>query len=210
VRSRTCGCQQRVWRCAKLVERNPASNDVAADLARVVSIATSVFLTIGGDLTESGKVGELRRYRDAVNSLCVPVFSLFGGHDGIEERCAADVTRTGRYEQFLGPAWYSFDWGGWHFVMYPNEEECFSKVDRRHMRQWLEQDLSQQASDRPILLTTHSDEIESIQDFVSTHNVVLVLFGHSKSECTFAYSTISGAPSVRASVVGLLCSISIA
>jgi hypothetical protein len=142
VRSRTCGCQQRVWRCAKLVERNPASNDVAADLARVVSIATSVFLTIGGDLTESGKVGELRRYRDAVNSLCVPVFSLFGGHDGIEERCAADVTRTGRYEQFLGPAWYSFDWGGWHFVMYPNEEECFSKVDRRHMRQWLEQEFS--------------------------------------------------------------------
>ena len=162
-----------------LDENGPTFGDfVAAELARVVSIAKPAFLTIGGDLTESGKIGELRRYRDAVSSLCAPVFSLFGGHDGIEERCDGDITRTRHYEQFLGPAWYSFDWGGWHFVMYPNEEECFSKVDRRHMRQWLEQDLSQQASDRPIILTTHSDEIEAIENLVSSHNVVLVLFGH--------------------------------
>ena len=162
-----------------LDEDGPTFGDfVAAELTRVVSIANPAFLTIGGDLTESGKIGELRRYRDAVRSLCTPVFSLFGGHDGIEERCDADITSTCHYEQFLGPAWYSFDWGGWHFVMYPNEEGCFSTVDRRHMRQWLEQDLSQQASNRPIILTTHSDEIEAIEDLVSSYNVALVLFGH--------------------------------
>ena len=166
-----------------LDENGPTFGDfVAAEFARVVSIADPAFLTIGGDLTESGKTGELHRYRDAVSSLSTPVFSMFGGHDGTDERFKSwpygDITRTRHYEQILGPAWYSFDWGGCHFVMYPNEEVCFSSADRRHMRQWLEQDLSQQASDRPIVMTTHSDEIAAIEDLVSSHNVVLVLFGH--------------------------------
>ncbi len=166
-----------------LDQNGPTFGDfVAAELARVVSIAKPAFLTIGGDLTESGKIDELRHYRNAVSLLCTPVFSMFGGHDGIDERFTdwpyGDITKTRHYEQIIGPAWYSFDWGGWHFVMYPNEENCFSSADRRHLRQWLELDLSQQASDRPIIMTTHSDEIAAIEDLVSRYNVVLVLFGH--------------------------------
>ena len=166
-----------------LGENEPTFGDfVAAELARVVSIAEPAFLTVGGDLTNSGEIGQLRRYREAVNSLCTPVFSMFGGHDGAEECFTSwpygDISKTGHYEQIMGPAWYSFDWGGWHFVMYPNQEECFSSTDRRHLRQWLEQDLSQQASDRPIIMTTHSDEIATVGDLVSRYNVVLILFGH--------------------------------
>ena len=87
---------------------------LAQDLKELVTSTAPDLVVVTGDLTNMGTVPELESYRAAIESVPMPVFSVFGGHDGNIERrsTAADAPCTRNFEATLGPTYYSFDWGG--------------------------------------------------------------------------------------------------
>ena len=147
-------------------DSKPLGRVVARDLQQLVEDAAPDLIVVCGDLTDWGTPPELNSYREAIRTVSTPVFSLFGGHDGNKERFGdltieelvelkskreyakiqeivkkrEGTTFTRNFEQALGPAYYSFDWGGRHFVLNPTES-FFSPADERRKDSWFEADL---------------------------------------------------------------------
>ena len=117
---------------------------LSQDLRQLVREADPDLIVASGDLTDWGTLEELEQFRAAIESVSTPVLPMFGGHDGNQERFG-DLTVdelvalkhrreyakieeilkqregepfTRNYEQVLGPPYYSFDRGRWHFVLY--------------------------------------------------------------------------------------------
>ena len=160
---------------------------LAHDLNELVSSTGPDLAVVTGDLTNMGTIAELESYRSAIESVSIPVFSVFGGHDGnIERRSSdADAPCTRNFEAALGPTYYSFDWGGYHFVIYATEESYFSTADRARKERWLVADLALQPSDRQSVLMLHTAPGEGLLSRLSQHNAALVLHGHWHSSRVF-------------------------
>lgn len=167
----------------------PFDATFAGDLASLEADAGPDLIVGTGDLTETGTVDQLRRWDAARRSIPVPVFPVFGRHDGREEFTAAppDWTSTRNYESVLGPTYYSFDRGGRHFVVYASEDTCFSQADRQRKERWLHQDLSMQPRDTDILFIQHTPPDAVLFEKLAAFNVVLFLHGHSHSSKVFKH-----------------------
>ena len=179
---------------------------------------------VTGDLTDWGTPPELESFREAAGSVAVPVLPMFGGHDGNRERFGdlsaerlAELKRnrqqeeirrivrrqegvsfTRNYEEVLGPAWYSFDRGGRHFVLYPNEENFLSPRDRERKQAWLLADLAAQSAGREVVVFTHIPPPVAFLDLLSGSGARLVLHGHWHSSKLFVHGgmTIAGTPPI--------------
>ena len=168
------------------------SGEVLAEaLQQLVREADPDLIVASGDLTNRGELAELSRFREAIETVATPVFSLFGGHDGNEERhgevSQAGHTFTRHFEAVLGPSYYSFDWGGRHFVFYPNEQSFFSPEDQARKEVWFWTDLELQPADREIIVVVHTPPPVSFLEALSRYNVRLVLHGHWHSSKVFSY-----------------------
>ena len=167
------------------------SGEVLAEaLQRLVREADPDLIVVSGDLTNRGELAELSRFREAQEAVSTPVFPLFGGHDGNEERYeggSADNTFTRNFEAVLGPSYYSFDWGGRHFAFYPNEQSFFSPEDQERKEVWFWADLALQPADREIVVVVHTPPPVSFLEALSRYNVRLVLHGHWHSSKVFSY-----------------------
>ena len=109
------------------------------DLERISREAEADLVIASGDLTSRGEPEQLKLLSEIIKGLEIPVFPLFGGHDGNAERRAGRLgeTFTRNWERWIGPAYYSFDWGGHHFILYPSEDHFFSPEDQRMKKNWL-------------------------------------------------------------------------
>ncbi|MBI4531569.1 MAG: PQQ-binding-like beta-propeller repeat protein [Candidatus Latescibacteria bacterium] len=178
-----------------VVEENRLTSGevLTEDVRQLVQEAAPDFLVASGDLTNRGTLQELKSYREAMRTIPTPVFSLFGGHDGNEERRSgeAGTTFTRNYEQILGPTYYSLDWGGRHVVLYPNEEHFFSPEDRQRKECWLWTDLGLQPERKEIIVVVHIPPSTTFFEQLSHYNVTLVLYGHWHSSKVFSYGKIT-------------------
>ena len=159
-------------------------------LQQLVREADPDVIVVSGDLTNRGELAELYCFREAQETVSTPVFPLFGGHDGNEERYeggSADNTFTRNFEAVLGPSYYSFDWGGRHFAFYPNEQSFFSLADQERKEVWFWADLALQPADREIVVVVHTPPPVSFLEALSRYNVRLVLHGHWHSSKVFSY-----------------------
>jgi len=103
------------------------------------------FLIHTGDLTEQGKLSDLKTTRELLAKLICPHYSLMGDNDG-EAHSHSNFNRS-NYLKVFGQRRYSFDCQGWHIVIlsvYPDDAEL----------NWLRRDLSENAA-RPIIFATH-------------------------------------------------------
>ena len=176
---------------------------LAADLAQLAEDAAPDLIIASGDLTERGSIADLAVYRDAIRAAGVPVFSLFGNHDGTEEWSSLGDghTCTRNFERVLGPSYYSFDWGGRHFVLNPSEDDfgvtakqvLISPESHRRMLRWLWTDLAAQPPDREIVVVMHTPPSVAFLDRLSEYNVTLVLYGHQHASKVFTHGTITTA-----------------
>lgn len=186
---------------------------LAADLAQLAEDAAPDLIIASGDLTDRGSIAELVDYRDTIREASVPVFSLFGNHDGTEEWASLGGSRTGdshpgdshtctrNFERVLGPSYYSFDWGGRHFVLCPSEDDfgatarqvLISAESHRRMLRWLWMDLTAQPPDREIVLVMHTPPSVAFLDRLSEYNVALVLYGHTHASKVFTRGKITTA-----------------
>ena len=99
----------------------------------------------------------------------------------------AGVTLTGYFERVLGPTHFSFDYGSWHFVLYPNEEHEFSAYDQLRKERWLEADLAMQPAGRPIAVGVHMPPRTDLLERLAKHDVRLVLHGHTHTARAFRH-----------------------
>ena len=168
------------------------SADLRQDLAQLTDATSPDLVVVSGDLTDSGTLEELSEWHEILTETSLPVFTMFGGHDGKEEHKRAEpgTTSTANYGQVFGPAYYSFDSGGRHFVLYPNEDRYFSPADRCRKSEWLLADLANQPVDREIVVFVHSTPAASFIDELSRFPVTMLLFGHRHSSKIFRHAGI--------------------
>lgn len=162
------------------------------DIKKIVGEDHPDLIIASGDLTRRGKVSQLEIYRQTIEGASIPVLSVFGGHDGNEERHSGEpgTTFTRNYERILGPVYYSFDRGGRHFVLYAKEDHFFSPEDQERKDRWFWQDLGLQPKDREIVLVMHTPPPSSFLDQLAPYPVKLVLYGHWHSNRVYTYRNI--------------------
>ena len=168
----------------------------------------SCFVT--GDLTNVGSIAELEAFRAVAEAAATPMHLGFGGHDAnvLQARTPgkrvdddsevrdwlddsnAGVTLTGYFERILGPTHYSFDYGSWHFVLYPNEEYEFSVYDQLRKERWLEADLAMQPAGRPIVVGVHMPPRTDLLERLAKYDVRLVLHGHTHTSRAFRHRDV--------------------
>ena len=184
---------------------------LSQDLRQLEREANPDLIVASGDLTDWGTLEELEQFCAAIESVTTPVMPMFGGHDGNHERFG-DLTVdelvalkhrreyakieeilkqregepfTRNYEQILGPPYYSFDRGRWHFVLYPNEDNFYPVPDRKRKEDWLWEDLTQLARDREAVVFLHKPPSIPFLNSLRRYRVKLVMHGHWHSSKVF-------------------------
>ena len=118
--------------CLEGDERGPEADGeaLARDLDQLNRIVPRpAFVVATGDLVDSGSRRRLYEiYSEACAAVSLPLYNVMGNHD----------KPIVHYEEFLGPACYSFDHGECHFVV------LNSVGDTARERAWLEKDMAVQ------------------------------------------------------------------
>ncbi|MFA5857874.1 MAG: PQQ-binding-like beta-propeller repeat protein [Elusimicrobiota bacterium] len=131
------------------------------------------FITATGDLVNAGKdTKSYEKYADIISKFNLPIYNVLGNHD----------IPVKNYEMFLGPAYYSFDYGTRHFVVVNCKEE-------NRYTPWLMQDLELN-KDKEIVVFQHYHPEKKLLDLLSKYNTRALLFGHWHSTRTIMYGKI--------------------
>jgi|Deesub1362B_J571_1020462.scaffolds.fasta_scaffold07134_2 hypothetical protein len=152
------------------------------------------FLVATGDLVmsaerfrERGEVEEaFSSYLGIMASLEVPLFNVLGNHD-----CACGLPQDdpwwhkGAYRALVGPNWYSFNYGGWHFLVLDTNSEACPPWEALPEEQfdWLKEDLALVPPDTPLVLFSHAplfvcQGFRRLVEALSEHQVLVAAAGH--------------------------------
>jgi len=144
-------------------------------MARFRQMADSIgadFVLITGDLVrdalrgnEATAKGYFKLYIQEISKFKMPVYSVLGNHDifGIERDkslVSQDHPLYGKkmYRHFLGPNYYSFNYGGIHFVSIDDVDYqnlyYYGGVDSLELK-WLEKDLKPVPKSTPVITLNH-------------------------------------------------------
>ena len=178
---------------------------LTSDLRQLERESTPDLVLATGDLTDIGTMAELEHFRNAIAPIQTPIRPVYGGHDGHVELEAQGGNRDKyeyvegvsciqNYQGVLGPVYYSFDWGGRHFVAFSKEDSYFTQDDISRKDRWLIEDLSAQPDGREMVLFMHTPPAVEFLDLLGQYNVKLVLFGHTHCSKAFRYNgmTVGG------------------
>jgi hypothetical protein len=140
---------------------------------REIAVETGVdFVIVTGDLIrdalrvpEETARARFELFRKERDDFPVPLWVVPGNHEifGIERHksgVSEDHPLYGKamYERYLGPTYYSFDYGGVHFVGLDTADVSdrwyFGHVDRAQLA-WLEKDLSRVPAETPVVTFNH-------------------------------------------------------
>ena len=172
--------------------KGPGRDDLTADLLQIGAREAPDLIVVSGDLTHAGSHEQLRLCRSAFEALDIPVLPFFGGHDGREERQVSGpgATWTRNYEEVFGPPYYSFDRGGRHWILYANEEGCFSPADRKRKSAWLRNDLEMQPAPKEIVVLVHATPSLDFIEELSRFQVRILLHGHRHANKVYLHRGI--------------------
>lgn len=180
----------------ELVARHGDGTDTDRGLRSALALAArsgAAFALITGDLTDHGTRSELRRVADRLADAPLPVLAVPGNHDhyghrhepepGDQPRGAGFLgsATVHRYEQVLGPRWWSADRAGLHLLGL----DWFSAaagIDADEQRRFVGSDLAHLAPGTPILVLAHDqldpDWLELVRAAAPASRIVGVLSGH--------------------------------
>jgi outer membrane protein assembly factor BamB/predicted MPP superfamily phosphohydrolase len=160
------------------------------------SSGNPAFIAVSGDLTNRATDTEFQDYTASTATSTLPVYPAVGNHDfapGSDYK-----TRIDRYREYLGPEWYSFDYGNRHFITLENTLG-FNEADQL---EWLKQDLAQNAKNKEVVVFVHKplntpqtpspDKTKEFIDLLSQYQTRLVMVGHTHVN-DVAQDTIPGA-----------------
>ena len=177
------------------IHLTPESEDnLRQFVAWVNSSARVDFLVVTGDLLMSAErfkshdqaEAAFQGYLDVMSALEVPLFNVLGNND-----CACGLPRDdpywhkGAYRTLLGPTWYSFNYGRWHFVVLDTNSPTCPTWESLPEEQfgWLEQDLALVSPETPVVLLSHvplflCQHFRGLSEALSGHSIMAAASGH--------------------------------
>ena len=169
------------------------------------------FVLMGGDLirdamsqTEEKSRSYFDPYAAEARAFRTPVWNVPGNHDHygiIRSRSHADpgnpLYNRGMYRQYFGPDYYSFTYGGVHFIglntISPDDSAYYGDVDSVQMA-WLKQDLAHVPADMPIVTFNHIPFFSSWP----------TLTGYDEDPLVASVARVNGKPQYRHTVGNVL------
>src|SRR5690349_11230933 len=160
----------------------PENVDRFRRFRRMADSLDPAFVLMGGDLVRdamSQSESKARSYFDLyaaeANSFHTPVWTIPGNHHHygiIRSRSHADpanpLYNRGMYRQYFGPDYYSFTYGGIHFIglntISPDDSAYYGDVDSVQM-EWLKRDLAHVPAAMPIVTFNHIPMLSSVVVF---------------------------------------------
>jgi outer membrane protein assembly factor BamB len=136
-----------------------------------------------GDMVNLGqKVSEWEVYIRAIKALKFPLYNVVGNHD-MYNYAGGGATRENLHLLFGsgGPTYYSFDYGGVHFVIFDLYTDIKTELS------WLKNDLSLQPEDRPIIFFQHQPTDKKILELLSQYNTIATVTGHYHHTRNYLY-----------------------
>ncbi len=124
----------------------------AKDYAQITSApGKPAFMVTAGDLTMNGSQFEWDMYDHIRGSSKIPIYEGFGGHDGncLDPRC------TVSFERRIGPPYYSWNYGGVHFIQLVVEMGYLRTPAQVRQREWLQADLGALPQGTPVIAVAH-------------------------------------------------------
>ncbi|MBP7933317.1 MAG: PQQ-binding-like beta-propeller repeat protein [Phycisphaerae bacterium] len=110
-----------------------------------------IFVVTTGDLTNRGtKPEEFKGFVVGIENARLPVYNTIGNHDyGGQSR------ETQNYEKALGPRYYSFSSGPYHFISKDIIAADRDKAGYQRQQAWIEADIKLNAANKRILVFQH-------------------------------------------------------
>lgn len=174
----------------------PLTGSVLHSLAGAIRNSRADLIVGTGDITDRGTVAELKGAVKALKGVGVPFRLLPGNHDHYGHQDEPDVADSPvfddelgsgtftRWEQVVGPRWWSMNLGDLHLVAL----DWFSARtgwDRRQQLSWLGADLALVPPGRPVVLLSHESPddhfFQSLKGMAPHLRVVACLSGHRHS-----------------------------
>ncbi len=148
------------------------------------------FALFTGDQTEMGFEDDYAEFNKIASGLKMPVYNVAGNH----ETKWSNWGKAGPKRFFGQDPYYSFDYGGIHFVgldssMWLEHHGLFSPDQLA----WLRSDLDAAGRDKPAVLFFHASpnnlpNLPEFLDLIRGYNVPLVLVGHGHSFVTYRHN----------------------
>jgi outer membrane protein assembly factor BamB len=194
-------------RPAGLSARYGDRTDSLAGLQRIFSSASrrgATLAVITGDLTDHGTPHEFRQVRSAIAAAPMTVMMVPGNHDhqGHRHEPNSDdeprgggflgTATTARYEQEMGPRWWSADVGGAHFLAL-DWFSAWCGIDHAEQQRFAVADLTTRVPGSPVVVLSHDQPDEETMDLIRQESgqgaLLAVLTGHWHAS---AHRTVSG------------------
>jgi len=144
------------------------------------------FVQVSGDLTNNATDAEFQRYRSSTAASKLPVWPAVGNHEYFNAGGTAYAARIDNYRRYVGPEWYSFDYGDRHFVVLENN----GAAPIEEQRGWLRQDLEAHAAGKHVVVLMHMPmnipfgsptAYDDYSALLEKYQTELVLVGHEHS-----------------------------
>ena len=171
---------------------SPIAKIIGKAVRQTLSEPTPAFAVATGDLTQFGDIPSLKACDQLMRAAPCPVLPMFAPHDGFEIPLSGKPAKDGwtrNYESVLGPTYYSFDWGGRHFVLLANQDKCFVPSEAEAKSRWLANDLKTHAG-KPTVLFLHVPPTRPFLDRLTRTDVFAVVYGHYHSSKVYSYRGI--------------------
>jgi outer membrane protein assembly factor BamB len=144
------------------------------------------FITISGDLTNNATDAEFQLYCSGTAESDVPVWPAVGNHEYFSGGGTSYAARIDNYRRYVGPEWYSFDYGDRHFLIL--EDNGQAPFDEQ--LSWVRQDLEFNSAGKELVVITHQpmnvpfgspSQYDAYGDLFEQYDAELILVGHEHS-----------------------------
>ena len=149
-------------------------------LARIGALTNPPKVIVAtGDLTNSGdSTSQYDDYVAGIGTSMIPVFSVFGNHD-------ASSGNTSNFRKYLGPDYYSFNYGDCHFLIlnsiYPSTTQD----------NWVASDLALLRGSKKLFIFQHFSPTNGEYTEFTGYNTRAVFSGHWHSQHTVPVGTMT-------------------
>lgn len=142
-----------------------------------------------GDLTMTGWLQEWRWYWHAMSELTIPGYNVYGGHEGNYGGVVPSLKRGSvhHFNLFTGPSYYSWNYGGCHFITY-NNWGGVSKAGKARQQAWMKANLELLKPGTEVILIAHSPA--DVRKWRKDVKHVASFYGHYHENMLFYYDDV--------------------
>ena len=182
---RAQGDTERCYKTSR--EQDNCNNDLLfGDLTQLIKRVPRASLIVAtGDLTDMGQEHALEALTNTLGKLPVPVYCVFGGHDGNTERFANGLKQFNMemWTRYVGPPWYSFHAAGRHFLAGLSEYDKYLDPNAEKLyHDFVAADLRLFGKQMPVTFCAHKNPYPWNSGVLRRYRVDSAIYGHFHSD----------------------------